>query len=99
MQQDNLFQIKIKASQRKLNPNRRKFAKYDQVALRRQALRLYLEKNFHPEFIAKALGVSARSVSRWIGWFKKRGWDAFQIPKPCRRSKLNESLKFSTIFG
>ena len=91
MQQDNLFQIKIKVSQRKLNPNSRKFAKYDRVALRRQALRLYLEKNFHPEFIAKALGVSARSVHRWIGWFKKRGWDAFQIPKPCRRSKLNES--------
>jgi transposase len=73
-----------------------KYAKYDQVAIRRQALLLYLEKDFHPEFIAKIFSVSPRSVYRWIGWFNKKGWHAFQIPKPARRSKLNES-QFSEL--
>lgn len=91
MQKDNLIPLKNKARPKKENNKSQKYAKYDQVALRRQALRLYLEKNFHPEFIAKIFGVSVRSVYRWIGWFNKKGWDAFKIPKPMRRSKLNES--------
>lgn len=91
MQQDNLIRLKSKTLPRKENIKIPKYAKYDRVALRRQALRLYLERNFHPKFIAKIFGVSVRSVYRWIGWFNKKGWDAFLIPKPVRRSKLNES--------
>lgn len=90
MEQDNLIHIKSKTQTKKVNAKNKKYAKYDQVALRRQAVLLHLEKGFHPEFIAKIFGMSVRSVYRWIGWFNKRGWDAFRIPKPSRKSKLNE---------
>jgi len=91
MQQDNLILLKSKTQPKKVNSKSQKHTKYDQVALRRQAVLLHLEKGFHPEFIAKIFSVSARSVKRWIGWFDKKGWDAFVLPKPARKSKLNES--------
>lgn len=78
--------------------NGRKISKYEQAAIRRQAIRLLFERNLHPEAVAQGLGISVRSVYRWIKWFKKRGWEAFPPPKPCRKSKLTEP-QLSEIFS
>ena len=87
----------IKRSYRKGNPrgtkskfNGRKYRRYDQVAIRRHAMRMYETEELSPEIIAQMLGISARSVYRWVSWFKSKGWDAFKLPEPKRRCKLNE---------
>jgi len=86
-----------KRSYRKGNPrgtkskfNGRRFRRYDRAGIQRHAIRLYEKENLHPEIIAQMLGISIRSIYRWISWFKSKGWDAFQLPKPQRRCKLNE---------
>lgn len=87
--------IHSKRSYRKGNPrgtksklNARKFHKYDQMAIRRHAIRLYEQEKLSSEEIAVALGLSVRSVYRWISWFKSKGWDAFRLPEPRRTGKL-----------
>ena len=89
--------LHVKRSYRKGNPrgtkskfNGRKYRRYDQVAIRRHAMRMYETGEFSPEIIAQRLGISARSVYRWVSWFKKKGWDAFKLPEPKRRCKLIE---------
>jgi len=86
-----------KRSYRKGNPrdtkskfNGRKYRQYDRIGIQRHAIRLYVEENIHPEITAQMLRTSVRSVYRWISWFKTKGWDAFQLPKPKRRCKLHE---------
>lgn len=86
-----------KRSYRKGNPrgtkskyNGRKFSRYDRIGIQRHAIRLHVEENIHPELIAQMLRISVRSVYRWISWFKSKGWDAFKLPQPKRRCKLNE---------
>jgi transposase len=85
-----------KRSYRKGNPrgtkskfNARKFRRYDKVAIQRHAIRLYDLEKIHPEMIAFTLGVSARSVYRWIVLFKHKGWDVFKLPTPSRKCRLN----------
>lgn len=87
----------IKRSYRKGNPrgtksrfNGRKFRRYDKVAIQRHAIRLYDLEKIHPEIIAVTLGVSSRSVYRWIKMFKNKGWDVFNLPTPSRKCRLNE---------
>ena len=86
-----------KRSYRKNNPrgikskfNVRKFRQYDKVGIQRHAIRLHESDNHSPEVIALILGVSSRSVYRWVSWFKSKGWAAFELPKPSRRCKLTE---------
>lgn len=86
-----------KRSYRKGNPrgtkskfNARKYKRYDQVAIRRHAMRMYETGEFTAEIIGQMLGISARSVYRWVSWFKNKGWDAFKLPEPKRKCKLTE---------
>jgi len=85
-----------KRSYRKGNPrgtkakfNGRKYRRFDQVGVQRHAIRLFEQEALHPEMIAQLLRLSVRSVYRWIAWFKSRGWEAFKLPNPKRKCKLN----------